>query len=88
MSGPQERKLRNRLIFKLTGCWPPSVVAERLSTPLECSPHVQRLIQSISAADVKAPCPRCGKYGDWLIIDSFGYCGPCTWEVTTPKGAE
>jgi hypothetical protein len=27
----QERKLRNRIIFELTGRWPQSVVAERLS---------------------------------------------------------
>jgi hypothetical protein len=28
--GPEERKLRNRLIFRLTGRWPKVVVAERL----------------------------------------------------------
>ena len=29
--GPEERKLRNRVIFKITGRWPQSVVDERLA---------------------------------------------------------
>lgn len=29
--GPHERKLRNRILFRLTGHWPQSVVRERLA---------------------------------------------------------
>jgi hypothetical protein len=50
--GREESKLRNRLIFKLTRRWPASVAAERLSTPLRPSPHVERLVASIDPGQV------------------------------------
>jgi hypothetical protein len=52
-AGPQERKLRNRVIFKLTGRWPESVVAERLSTPVPHAPWFEEFMRQQCEARVR-----------------------------------